>query len=79
MINAGSIHRPIRKYFQINDESTDLFNNEALFNGKDLLRVYSTLVNGNDENEILSQLIHRPTWKRSKLNLHTNLNLPRYL
>ena len=83
LIDAGSIgHNPNGKFLELNEEQNEFVNGEILLRTKDPYRFCSNLLFGNDEIELIpssSSPILRPPWKRSKLNLHTNLNLPRYL
>lgn len=79
LIDAGSI--PHGKIVELNEDQFESINGEVLLRTKDPYRFCTNLLLGNDELEFVpsSSSLVRPPWKRSKLNLHTNLNLPRYL
>lgn len=86
IIHAGLIHRPS---FSDDDlfamlEAHGLANNEDDLNSSlyDKYRAsfYQTFLPSLYDEKTIQQLInHQKNAKRSKLNLHTNLNLPRYL
>ncbi len=85
IVHTGLIHRP-NNYddeFLATLESHGLLNNDdenSSRNEKYQTSFYQTFLPSlYDDNTIRQMINHQKNAKRSKLNLHTNLNLPRYL
>jgi hypothetical protein len=81
IVHAGLIQRP-----NIDDEdilpmmeSNGLSNNDDDSNNRNIRYRASFYPSLYDDNTIRQMINHHNNDKRSKLNLHTNLNLPRYL
>jgi len=76
IVHSGYIYRPSisDEDFLSMMESNGLLNNKNDENSRINISPYLY-----DDNTIRQIINHHKTAKRSKLNLHTNLNLPRYL
>jgi hypothetical protein len=80
IVHTGLTHRPniYSDDFLAMLESHGLLNNDDENSNRN--EKYQTLLPSfYDENTIRQIINHQKNAKRSKLNLHTNLNLPRYL
>jgi hypothetical protein len=85
IVHSGFIHRPIiyNEDLLAMIESNGLSNNDddnSNRNERYRANFYQSLLPFlYDDNTIRQMINHNKNAKRSKLNLHTNLNLPRYL
>jgi hypothetical protein len=80
IVHSGSIHRPniYSDDFLAMLETHGLLNNDDDANSRNE-KYQAIFPSFYDENTIRQMINNQKNAKRSKLNLHTNLNLPRYL
>lgn len=85
MVHAGLLHRPsmydedLLAPIDSNGLSNNDYDNSNRNERYQAAIIQSLLPNLYDDNTIRQLINHNKNAKRSKLNLHTNLNLPRYL
>ncbi|CAF1156797.1 unnamed protein product [Rotaria sp. Silwood1] len=85
LVHTGSIHRPslydeeLLAMIDSNGLSNNAYDNSN-HNERQGTNLYPLLLSlANDDNTFQQPINNHRDIKRSKLNLHTNLNLPRYL
>jgi hypothetical protein len=85
IVQAGSIHRPqsydeqVSAMLDLNGLLNDADENSN-HNERPPINYYPPILSPFDDDNGLRRSVNQPRdTKRSKLNLHTNLNLPRYL
>ena len=78
VINAVSLHRPI-SMGKVAVSADDDYNDISQFEKPEQKFAGPILKSFYDDEDPIQRILNNPKLKRTRLNLHTNLNLPRYL